>query len=49
MPRQIRYVCYCEGTLQITTIQPEVTFRRYSYLEEVLNYNHPLVTKQRES
>ena len=42
-PRQIRYVSYCEWALKITKFQREVTFKHYSYLEEVLNYICALV------
>ena len=42
-PRQMRYASYCEWALKIKKIQPEVTFKHYNYLEEVLNYILALV------
>ena len=42
-PRQIPSVSYCEWALKITEIQQGVTYKHYSYLEEVLNYIRALV------
>ena len=39
----MRYASYCEWASKIKKIQPEVTFKHYNYLEEVLNNIRALV------
>ena len=38
IPRQIRYLSFCEWALKITKIQQEVTYKYENHLEEVLHY-----------